>query len=139
MDPELRAYLDRKSDAVGEHSELIEARLGARNDQVERRLDGLEAEVERMGAENADRFHTIEERLASLELRLGTFEGRVAAEFLEVRQQLAQLTLRMDNLTARVDRLEDNLLQLNGRVDALAEERRQRFRVVNDRLGGLAA
>jgi hypothetical protein len=34
MDAELRAYLDRRFDAIGEHFEVLEARLGARIDAL---------------------------------------------------------------------------------------------------------
>jgi len=46
---------------------------------------------------------------------------------------------QVETLTARVEGLEANTLALNGRVDGVAEDMRQRFHGVNDRLAQLAA
>ncbi|MFO7892315.1 MAG: hypothetical protein R6U63_01160 [Longimicrobiales bacterium] len=43
----------------------------------------------------------------------------------------------MDAETAA--RFEDELVKLNGRVDTLGHDMRQSFRVMNDRLSGIAA
>jgi peptidoglycan hydrolase CwlO-like protein len=77
--------------------------------------------------------------LDGLALRLERFEKKTSADLSEIRQQLAHLSLRLDNLTARMGALEEAMLRLKGRIDALSEDMRQRFRVVHDRLSALAA
>lgn len=57
----------------------------------------------------------------------------------ELRDGVVALTHRVDELGDRVGRLEAGFLQLNVRVDGLADDMRQRFRVVNERLAELAA
>lgn len=66
-------------------------------------------------------------------------EVNIKADLGELRMEIAQINLRLDNLTARVDRLEAGFLQLNDRVDSLANDMRQRFHVVNERISELAA
>lgn len=82
-----------------------------------------------------DRLTSIEERLTTLTLRVEQLEQRVDV----LAKGLDVLEDRVDALTVRVGGVEAGLLTLSGRVDDLADDMRQRFRVVNDRLTQLAA
>jgi len=68
-----------------------------------------------------DQVAVLAERIDLLEARVGAVAGQV------------------EELNTRVEALEAGTLAISGRLDGVAEDIRQRFRVVNDRLGQLAA
>jgi chromosome segregation ATPase len=130
----------------------VEARFAAIDDHlaaIDDHLAGMEARIVAID----DRFATMEERFSTLVLGVEQFENRVLAEVREIRDGVAMLAGRIDllearviavagqveELNARVERLEACTLALSGRLDGVAEDMRQRFRVVNDRLAQLAA
>jgi hypothetical protein len=46
---------------------------------------------------------------------------------------------RLDRVQTRLGKVEDGLLNVNLRVDGVADDMRQRFRVLNERIGSIAA
>lgn len=77
------------------------------------------------------------ERFAALKI---SFELNTAgAEVAHPSQRVSQLPVQVGSLADRIDRLDAGVLGLTGRIDALSDDLRQRFRVMNDRLAQLAA
>lgn len=135
MDAETRQQFDRlighlegMSSASRSRFDRLEARMAIeqRMDVLETRVEGIERSVDRLATGVSEGRIGMDERFASLTLRIELFEQRTS-------EALTALTQRVDRLAARVGALENGLFALNGRVDALANDMRQRFRVVNDR------
>src|SRR5690606_2329818 len=138
MDAELKAYLDGMVETITSRIDARFTRVEERLDGVEERLDGLEGEVRGLRAEFTamrtefgERFIGIDERFGSMELRVEQFEVRVTGRLDSLDEQAKQLVVR-------TGAVEQHMLNLNTRVDVLADDMRQRFRVLNDRLAGAA-
>jgi SMC interacting uncharacterized protein involved in chromosome segregation len=141
MDPELRAYLDQFAASIAGEFERINKRfdtLEARMDRLEERVDQLEKLVGGMHLEFTDKFRSLEERFDTLTLRVDQFEDRITASVTGVRHDVTLLSLRVDGvhqqvtlLVDRTGKVETGLVNLNGRVDSLADATRQRFRSLN--------
>lgn len=87
----------------------------------------------------------MDERFDSLHLRIEQFETRTTATLDEFREDLGIVSSRFELLERRMaaqdtrtGRLEDGLFGVSVRLDGLADEMRQRFRQVNERLAGAA-
>jgi hypothetical protein len=139
MDPELKQYLDRMFLALTDQIGRLEQRMEARMDALERRGAAMHVEM-------TEKFIAVDARFRTLELRMEQFEARVLGRLdgVDHRLEAVELALvgvqtRTASVEQRLDALEDHLLATNVRLDDLAEELRQRFRVVNDRLTELAA
>lgn len=156
MEPVTREYIDesfeRLTAFVTSRFEAIEARLGRieeRQDRIEERLDRLERRVESNHFESSERFISVEERLRTLGARIDRVEEKVdttgvrlegRAEALavtlsgmraEAGQFRSEVTTRLDGVDRRLDGLGAAVVALNGRLDDLSDDMRQRFRVLN--------
>jgi hypothetical protein len=100
--------------------------------------------------ELGERFIAVDEKFRSLALPFEQFGTRMTDAFhafvIEVRTELRivgprldQNTERLDRVIVRMDKLEEGLANVNVRVDGFSEDMRQRFRVLNERIGELAA
>lgn len=134
----------------------LEARVGTIEVTFAERFDALHAEfAEKLASMElafTERFISVDERFSTLHLRIEQFEGRVTGALEGMRNDIALLSTRvsgldervdglatqLSGLTARAGRFEDGLLAVSVRLDTLADDMRQRFRQVNERLAGAA-
>ena len=131
MDAETKDYLDG---ILGEILTAMNAgfsRLERRQEALEQRIEALEQRMDAMELRFDERFQSLGERFATMELRIEQFEVRVTG-------RLDSLDARTKQLEVRTGSIEQNLLNLNTRMDVLSDDMRQRFRVLNDRLAGAA-
>lgn len=102
-------------------------------------MDGLEQRVESMDLKFEEKFIGVYERLASMQHAMDRFERRVMGRLDAMERDIAGLRKDVARLDRRVTVLEKDMRGVHNRLDGLSEDMRQRFRVVNDRLGQLAA
>jgi chromosome segregation ATPase len=128
--------LEARVARVEERLDRVEARLAEveeRLDRVEARLDRLEARVDGMDVKYTESFLGVYDRFRSLETRLDHVQGAIA----DLREQVGHFGARLAVAVERLEKVEEAIDQLNVRVDGLAEDMRQRFRYVNERLAEL--
>jgi chromosome segregation ATPase len=130
---ELSARLDRLEERVGK----LEERVGA----LEERVLRLEQHFDRFELRSEERFESVFDYFRVLDRRLDNIE----ASLVDVRAQMATLTARVDGAERRVALMADRMHaiekgyeSLDARLALFADDVRQRFRVVNDRLAALA-
>jgi len=124
-------------DALGSRMDRLEQRvdaLGSRMDRLEQRVDALSGTVDALGGrmdrlelEMRERFISVDDQLRAARASDALLLERLA----EVRDQSARQG-------ERLDRVETGIADMNMRVDSLADDMRQRFRLVNERLGSAA-
>ena len=110
MDAETKAYFD------GMFAEVLTA-MNAGFSRLERRR-------ERFGTRVRDRD--------CMDRRLSALDERPERRFQAIEE-------RLDRVARRLEEVEKHVLGVHGRVDDLASDMRPRFRVLNDRVGGLVA
>jgi len=133
----------------------LETRVGEGFVSVDGRFRTLELALaklsDRVTTDLAALEHRLLESIANLTERVVALEGRfdeLAAGQQATRASLdalrehvrmvAQQSASLEaNVLGRLDRLEQELTGLSRRVDGLSDDMRQRFRVVNDRLGDI--
>ncbi|HBH03226.1 MAG TPA: hypothetical protein DDZ42_15120 [Candidatus Rokubacteria bacterium] len=120
MDPELRAFLTERFDAIDRRFDAIEERL----DRVEQRLDRVEERLDRIEA----RLDRVEERLDRVDARLDRVEQRLD----RVEQRLDRVEERLDRVDARLDEVEH---RLDRKIDDRFEEAKRHFGVLAEGLG----
>ncbi|HUF50906.1 MAG TPA: hypothetical protein VMN60_08745 [Longimicrobiales bacterium] len=166
MDDETRVFLTDLSERLERHFARIDARFAAheeRADRLERviqasrlemrerfaaheeRADRLERDIEASRLEIRERLQSVDEQFRTLNARTDRFETRVeaalhimTAELEGVKQHAQSIAAGIGDLTNRMKGVELGLDHLNGRVDTLADDMRQRFRLVHERLGNAA-
>jgi septal ring factor EnvC (AmiA/AmiB activator) len=92
-----------------------------------------------MHLEFSERFIAMDERFRSMELRIEQFEGRVMDRLDRVETEVQAVRAALGRTDQRVAALEKQVLGLNTRLDTMADDMRQRFRVLNERVSELAA
>ena len=159
LDAEIKQYFDRQFAGVIEHLGgrilALETSMGdqfqqlnARMDRVEQRIDKLEERVGKL-EERFDRFELrTDERFESVIDQMRLMNRRldgIDATLVDVRAEIATLNARVDGterrvalIAERMRLLEKGYESLDGRLVVFADDVRQRFRVVNDRLAALA-
>lgn len=133
----IEARLDRieaRLDGVEARLDGVETRL----DGVETRLDGVEGRLERledrvaaMDLKFSERLITVDDRFRTLGLAIELFEGRITGKVDGALEQLDHLDGRVGRLEIRFEGVESELVNVNGRLDTLGDDVRQRFRVVH--------
>jgi len=131
MDPELRAFLTERFDAIDRRLDRIEDRLDrveerldrieARLDHVEQRLDVVEARLDRMDR----RFDAVDERLDGMDRR---FDG--------VDERLDGMGQRFDGVDERLDGMDRRFDGVDRKIDDRFEAAKRYFGVLAERLGG---
>jgi septal ring factor EnvC (AmiA/AmiB activator) len=110
-------------------------RQGNRLDAMSARMDTLEASVSELRAEIRERFTDVAEQFRTSAQRQELFEERVTGELAGVRRDVVALHEVVTEHGSRLQRLETGVLDVNTRLDELAADMRQRFRLVHERLG----
>ena len=88
-----------------------------------------------MDVKYTESFLGVYDRFRSLEARLDHLQGAIA----DLREQVGHFGARLALAVERLEKVEAAIDQLNVRADGLAEDMRQRFRYVNERLAELRA
>lgn len=109
----LRTYMDQKIGALDEKIDALRAEF----------LSEIHGEIGFLRTEMGERFQSVDEQVRTLTLRAQRVETAVDASRKEVGQ-----------LSHNIGRVETALIELNGRIDQLGDDMRQRFRGVNERL-----
>ena len=148
---EIKAYIDSAVEGftvtigslIGTLDERM-ARLEQRMDRLEQRLNRLEqglSAVEQnltsLRVEMNDRFLAVDERFISIDERLRTMELRIDHFETRVMDRLASIETVVSQIATRTTNLENQLVDLNVRVDGLADDNRQRFRVLTERVAAI--
>lgn len=153
MDAELEARFDQLAELIARSFEAQNERFDRRMDALEGRMAALEARLDAMDAKFEEKFLGVYERLDSERAAREQFERRVTdrldamgREIADLRQVVVRLEGRIEglregvaHLEVRVTELEKGTVRANARLDALSDDMRQRFRLVNERLSSLAA
>lgn len=124
----MQAHFDKRFDA-------LEGRMGA----LEGRMDALDKRVDAMNRKFEEKFIGVYERLDSERKAREQFERRVMGRLDAMGRHIAAVRKDVAHLDARVTGLEKRMDGVDARLDGLSEDMRQQFRVVNERLAGLAA
>ncbi|MEX0890867.1 MAG: hypothetical protein WEB88_01775 [Gemmatimonadota bacterium] len=90
-------------------------------------VDALGSRMDRLELEMRERFISVDDQLRAARAS----DALLLERLTEVRDQSARQG-------ERLDRVETGIADITTRVDSLADEMRQRFRVVNERLGSAA-
>jgi len=149
MDEETRAGFARMDAGFARMErffELSQAQFGELGGQIAGIAECLDRVETRKRFQAIDRrLHSIEERFIgvddqfhTLTIRLERFEQRVDDRLDGVCREVGLLREHTQQIDARTRGIEIGMDALNARVDTLAEDMRQRFRVVNDRLAAVA-
>jgi len=109
---------------------LIEARF----QRLEARFDALETGIAALRIEMNERFESVNNRLNSVDKRL----EQLTSSGDRVRDQVSGLRIEVDQLVRRFDAVDYGMYHLNQRIENFSDDMRQRFRVVNERLGAAA-
>ena len=117
MDPELRAFLTERFDAIDRRLDRIEDRV----DHVEERLERIEA-----------RLDHVEQRLDVIEARLDGMDRRFDA----VEARLDGMDRRFDAVEARLDGMDRRFDAVDRKIDDRFEAAKRYFGVLAERLGG---
>ncbi|MGQ0560304.1 MAG: hypothetical protein ACT443_00355 [Gemmatimonadota bacterium] len=151
MEQRLEARLEAQASQVEravnfllEEVQNLRVAFEARMDALESRMDKLESQLSALRIEVTEKLMGIGERFRSFGLQFGALEARVAQELTENRHKVELLMKSVEQLQ---DRQSDTGKRLNEfsivvgtmteRIDTLADDMRQRFRLVNDRLAGI--
>ncbi|MEX2283938.1 MAG: hypothetical protein WEE89_15745 [Gemmatimonadota bacterium] len=156
LDPALKAYLDAKFIAIGEHMQMFEDRITNRVELVARAVAVLEERMtaleERMTALE-ERMTALEERVTAIETRVGVLADGLDAfriwteeQFLGVFDRFRVMEVRFDHVDAQVAELRALVITLTARVDG-AERRtdlvaqrmvklEKRYETIEHRLNG---
>ena len=116
MDPELRAFLTERFDAIDRRLDRIEDRV----DHVEERLERIEA-----------RLDHVEQRLDVIEARLDGMDRRFDA----VEARLDGMDRRFDAVEARLDGMGRRFDAVDRKIDDRFEAAKRYFGVLAERLG----
>ena len=147
----LEHKMNSRFDQMDQRFVLIEDRIGKLEDRIgkleerigklEERVGRLEERFDRLELRTEERFESVFDHFRVLDRRLDNIE----AVLVDVRAQMATLTARVDGaehrvalVAERMQRLEKGYETLDLRVAGFADDVRQRFRLVNDRLAALA-
>jgi len=146
-----RGRFDALRDSIVAHLEQVELRLradiqgqGERLDSLARQVGSLAGGLEALRVEMVERFESVDQRFRTLELRMTLHENKVierlelvAAEIELLKGHVASLDANFARLHTRLDPLEAAVSSWAATTAALADDMRQRFRAVNDRLAGI--
>lgn len=148
MDDETRGFLEkyfgliqRELERTNTRLEAIENRLGSLENRVgalEDRSTSHEQALDTLRLEMRERFISIDEQLRTLTVRMQHFETRVEDSLAIISRDVGALDQSVAHLTVRMKNVEVGIGDLNGRVDTLGDDMRQRFRDVHERLGAAA-
>src|SRR5688500_17757050 len=119
----------------------VNARLSSLEDRMsslEDRMSAVEDGQARMRTEMNERFISLEDQFRTLSLKTELFETRIESTLAVLSGELVAVKDQGWQLNARMKNIEVGIGDLNGRVDHLGDEMRQRFRLVNERLAAVA-
>ncbi|MEX0892315.1 MAG: hypothetical protein WEB88_09100, partial [Gemmatimonadota bacterium] len=122
--------IDARFQAVDERFDAIDARFQA----VDERFDAIDTRL--LSIE--ERFIGVDDQFRTLTIRMEFFEQRVDHRLHRLTNEMTLLRELTEQIDTRTRGTEIGVGDLNARVDTLAEDMRQRFRVVNDRLAAVA-
>jgi chromosome segregation ATPase len=127
------AALDRKTDGLQQQLNMQQTQLNG----LQAQLNGQQAQL------NGQKSQLIGLQAQLFEVR-DDLRTEMRERFESVDEQLRTLTRRVEHTDDNVLRVQQDLaivkggvVELHGRVDALGDDMRQRFRGVNERLGNL--
>lgn len=148
MDAETRAFFEKYFGLIQQELERTNVRLTAIEDRLtslENRTGTLEDLADRheqaiasLRLEMRERFISTDEQLRTLTLRMQHFEARVEDSLAIISRDIDAIDQNVAQLTGRMKNVETGIGDLNARVDILADDMRQRFRSVHERLGAAA-
>ncbi len=150
----LAAHLDahdRRFDALEQRLDALEGRVGRLEISVAERFQSVDEQLRALQG-RADNLETVlKMELVQVEYRIVEFRAEADERFVrlekgmqalaldELRERVSLVVEHLNHLGGgvfgRLDAVEKQLLALTGQVNGLADDMRQRFRVVNDRLG----
>jgi|SRR5687767_4415066 len=90
----------------------------------------IRAELQLLRLEMRERFVSVDDQMRTLALRVQQFEAGTQRELAGLKEDVSQLGDRMKNV-------ETGIVGIHSRIDTLGDDMRQRFRSVNERLGGI--
>jgi archaellum component FlaC len=114
--------MDQRFDAMDQRFDAMDQRF----DAMEKRFDAIDEKL--IGLDH--RLHTLEQRVERVEARLLQVEAGLTGMRQQVWEELGRLTLRLASLEVAVG-------ELAKKLDAAREDMDQRFRLLNDRVGGI--
>ena len=133
IEDRLTAVEDRLT-AVEDRLTRLESRVGVLDD----RADSHEQAIASLRLEMRERFISTDEQLRTMTIRMQHFEARVEDSLATISRDVAAVREDVSHLTVRMKNVEIGIGDLNSRVDTLADDMRQRFRIVQERLGAAA-
>ncbi len=131
------AALDRRMDLIATHIVAIDGRLDRLEDRVGRlegSMDSLRTEVREGFLSVADRFTTLEYRMRNLEDRTALIEAAIPVLLDPITPVIAKLEAAMQGVREEMIRTRADIGNVNERLDGIADDMRQRFRGVSDRM-----
>ncbi|MEO7671901.1 MAG: hypothetical protein ABIV28_06725 [Longimicrobiales bacterium] len=129
--------IDGRLDGIDGRLDGIDGRLDrleGRMDRLEVRMDSLRTEVREGFLSVADRFTTLEYRIRNLEDRIALIEAAIPVMLDPITPLIARLEAAMQGVREEMIRTRADLGNVNERLDGIADDMRQRFRGVTDRM-----
>ncbi len=138
------AALDRRMDLLAAHIVTMDGRLDGidrRLDRLEGRMDRLEVKMDALQTEVREGFLSVADRFTSLGYRIRNLEDRVALIEAAIpvlldpfKPVVARIEAAMQGVREEMIRTRTDLGHVNVRLDGIADDMRQRFRGVSDRM-----